>query len=179
MACHRGVGALPGRVEIRALGVVLGGLDAVRLAGLLDILFLDPVGQILEMHRDSGRGVARMLLGIGADREDLRPDPLDLVPHIDDVDVALVAADPLRGRGVDADDPPVRDRRGHQPRVEHAVQVAVVGVLRLAARLLGAVDALVPLADQAAICRRRPIVLRSHYALPPLAASYTALRTPT
>ena len=68
VAFHGGVGALPRLVQIRALGVVLGGLDAVRLACLLDVLVLDPVGQDLEMHVDGDCSVASVLFGVSADR---------------------------------------------------------------------------------------------------------------
>ena len=170
VAFHRGVGALPGLFEIRPLGVVLGGLDAVGRARLLNVLVLDPVGHGLVQHGHCRGCVADVLFGIGADREDLGAGPLHLVADIEDVHVALVAGGLFCARHVDANNAPVGNRGGHQLGKEHSVEVAVVGVLRCAAGLRRSVYAVVSLADQTAVFSGWPIVLGCHCVLSSLGA---------
>ena len=79
-----------------ALGVVLAGLGPV--ADLVEVLVFDDVGQHFVFDLEILDRVARDLFGVGRDRRDLGPDPLQLVADVFDQNDAANAGPSSRHR---------------------------------------------------------------------------------
>ena len=158
------VGSLGGHIGVfECLVGIAGGLLAGGLgvgAGALQIGLVDEVRQHLIFRLDLADGVACLVLGLGGERHHLVAGVLNLLARFRHQLDGGDALGFLGGAGVERGQPRARMRAREYDSIQHAGPVQIVRILRAAESLLRAIQAALPLSDDAPLLGSGPTVVR-------------------